>query len=210
MEPAALEASGGHLTMAEGDALRAKNAQLELLLQRTELYSSFIASKLDVEDTEAPRPTTEGAAGQKRVNVDESGSPPKKTSPDRSVKAAEGEPPAPAVPVQPSLVQGTMRDYQLLGLRWMVSLYENGLNGILADEMGLGEYLLATGHTRSSLTLSREDTAGDFSVRLSVGTWSARAFLDHRAPFNHCQLGRRVQEMGTFSASHTSSWLQGE
>lgn len=30
---------------------------------------------------------------------------------------------------------GTLRDYQVQGLNWMVSLYENGINGILADEM---------------------------------------------------------------------------
>lgn len=30
---------------------------------------------------------------------------------------------------------GEMRDYQVRGLNWMISLYENGLNGILADEM---------------------------------------------------------------------------
>ena len=28
-----------------------------------------------------------------------------------------------------------MRDYQIRGLNWMISLYENGINGILADEM---------------------------------------------------------------------------
>lgn len=33
---------------------------------------------------------------------------------------------------------GEMRDYQVRGLNWMISLYENGINGILADEMGLG------------------------------------------------------------------------
>jgi ATP-dependent DNA helicase len=32
-----------------------------------------------------------------------------------------------------------MRDYQIAGCEWMVSLFENGLNGILADEMGLGK-----------------------------------------------------------------------
>ncbi len=32
---------------------------------------------------------------------------------------------------------GKMRDYQIRGLNWMISLYENGLNGILADEMVL-------------------------------------------------------------------------
>jgi ATP-dependent DNA helicase len=41
---------------------------------------------------------------------------------------------------QPKLVTGgTMRSYQLEGLEWLLSLYENGINGILADEMGLGK-----------------------------------------------------------------------
>ena len=30
---------------------------------------------------------------------------------------------------------GEMRDYQIRGLNWLISLYENGINGILADEM---------------------------------------------------------------------------
>jgi len=32
-----------------------------------------------------------------------------------------------------------MREFQLDGLNWMISLYETGINGILADEMGLGK-----------------------------------------------------------------------
>ncbi|KZT08941.1 uncharacterized protein LAESUDRAFT_675453 [Laetiporus sulphureus 93-53] len=41
---------------------------------------------------------------------------------------------------QPSLlVGGTLKEYQIKGLQWMVSLYNNKLNGILADEMGLGK-----------------------------------------------------------------------
>ncbi|KAJ3283211.1 hypothetical protein HK104_010510 [Borealophlyctis nickersoniae] len=43
---------------------------------------------------------------------------------------------------QPRLVTGgTMREYQLVGMEWLISLYDNGLNGILADEMGLGKTL---------------------------------------------------------------------
>ena len=38
-----------------------------------------------------------------------------------------------------NLVGGTLKPYQLEGLRWLVTLYENGLSGILADEMGLGK-----------------------------------------------------------------------
>ena len=37
------------------------------------------------------------------------------------------------------LTAGTLRDYQLVSLQWMISLYNNRLNGILADEMGLGK-----------------------------------------------------------------------
>ncbi|CAH1390903.1 unnamed protein product [Nezara viridula] len=36
---------------------------------------------------------------------------------------------------------GELRDYQIRGLNWMISLYEHGINGILADEMGLGKTL---------------------------------------------------------------------
>lgn len=37
------------------------------------------------------------------------------------------------------LVGGQLKEYQIKGLQWMVSLYNNKLNGILADEMGLGK-----------------------------------------------------------------------
>ncbi|XP_048132070.1 chromatin structure-remodeling complex protein SYD isoform X3 [Rhodamnia argentea] len=41
---------------------------------------------------------------------------------------------------QPTTLKGgKLREYQLNGLRWLVSLYNNHLNGILADEMGLGK-----------------------------------------------------------------------
>jgi SNF2 family DNA or RNA helicase len=32
-----------------------------------------------------------------------------------------------------------LRDYQLKGVKWLTSLWSNGLNGILADQMGLGK-----------------------------------------------------------------------
>uniref|UniRef100_H3CGZ3 SWI/SNF related BAF chromatin remodeling complex subunit ATPase 4a n=1 Tax=Tetraodon nigroviridis TaxID=99883 RepID=H3CGZ3_TETNG len=35
------------------------------------------------------------------------------------------------------LVNGQLKQYQIKGLEWLVSLYNNNLNGILADEMGL-------------------------------------------------------------------------
>ncbi|OQD74663.1 hypothetical protein PENDEC_c010G04723 [Penicillium decumbens] len=41
----------------------------------------------------------------------------------------------------PAFINGELRDYQIAGLNWLVSLHENGISGILADEMGLGKTL---------------------------------------------------------------------
>uniref|UniRef100_A0A8C2F8E0 SWI/SNF related, matrix associated, actin dependent regulator of chromatin, subfamily a, member 4a n=1 Tax=Cyprinus carpio TaxID=7962 RepID=A0A8C2F8E0_CYPCA len=37
------------------------------------------------------------------------------------------------------LINGQLKQYQIKGLEWLVSLYNNNLNGILADEMDLGK-----------------------------------------------------------------------
>ena len=47
----------------------------------------------------------------------------------------------------PDVKGGEMRDYQIRGLNWMISLYEHGINGILADEMvrvwfSISDYLM--------------------------------------------------------------------
>lgn len=52
----------------------------------------------------------------------------------------DGKPEVAAVK-QPSILNCKMKDYQLRGLSWLVSLYDQGINGILADEMGLGKTL---------------------------------------------------------------------
>ena len=39
----------------------------------------------------------------------------------------------------PFLLHHTLREYQHIGLDWLVTIYEKQLNGILADEMGLGK-----------------------------------------------------------------------
>lgn len=40
---------------------------------------------------------------------------------------------------QPTMLQATLKEYQLKGLNWLANLYDQGINGILADEMGLGK-----------------------------------------------------------------------
>jgi ATP-dependent helicase STH1/SNF2 len=69
-----------------------------------------------------------------------------------------------------TLVGGTLKPYQIDGLEWMVSLYNNGLNGILADEMGLGKTI----QTLSLLTYLVEFKAnkGPFLVIVPLSTVS--------------------------------------
>ena len=39
----------------------------------------------------------------------------------------------------PFLLKHTLREYQHIGLDWLVTMHDRKLNGILADEMGLGK-----------------------------------------------------------------------
>ncbi|CAJ0825025.1 4086_t:CDS:10 [Entrophospora sp. SA101] len=70
---------------------------------------------------------------------------------------------------QPSIMEGgTLKDYQVKGLQWMVSLYNNRLNGILADEMGLGKTI----QTISLITylIERKRQNGPFLIVVPLST----------------------------------------
>jgi ATP-dependent helicase STH1/SNF2 len=74
-----------------------------------------------------------------------------------------------SVTAQPSLlVGGTLKEYQVKGLQWMISLYNNNLNGILADEMGLGKTI----QTISLITylLEVKKNSGPFLVIVPLST----------------------------------------
>ena len=47
-----------------------------------------------------------------------------------------------------------LRDYQLKGVKWLVSLYNNGINGILGDQMGLGKTVHPSQQSSSSICTS--------------------------------------------------------
>lgn len=77
-----------------------------------------------------------------------------------AIAVSDGSVRGPGLP-QPALIKGTMRPYQLVGVHWMVGLYENGLNGILGDEMGLGKTI----QTIALLAhLKAKNVAGPFLV----------------------------------------------
>lgn len=97
----------------DGDGIdHQKYTRLRYLLQQTSVYSKFLADKLSKQILADP--TLQEAT--------------KLTDSDHFLFG------------QPRLFTGgTLRKFQLEGVEWLVSLYENGLNGLLADEMGLGK-----------------------------------------------------------------------
>jgi len=92
------------------------------------------------------RRKSEAGRGEKRLKVEDGQEDPmnlgelKEEHMDDGEGEGEQDPDVQYSFEQPALVTGArLRDYQLAGVQWMISLYENGLNGILADEMGLGK-----------------------------------------------------------------------
>jgi ATP-dependent DNA helicase len=47
------------------------------------------------------------------------------------------------------LLQADLRDYQIKGVKWLIGLHQNGINGILADQMGLGKTVSGEGPVNS-------------------------------------------------------------
>eukprot|EP00908_Phaeocystis_cordata_P020806 Transcript_32471.p1 GENE.Transcript_32471~~Transcript_32471.p1 ORF type:complete len:713 (+),score=429.90 Transcript_32471:67-2205(+) len=78
-----------------------------------------------------------------------------------AIAVQDGSVKGPGLP-QPKLVTGgEMRPYQLVGVHWLVGLYENGLNGILGDEMGLGKTVQSVALVAH---LKEHDVSGPFMV----------------------------------------------
>eukprot|EP00835_Amoeboradix_gromovi_P000946 NODE_36_length_31474_cov_0.342438.p2 type:complete len:680 gc:universal NODE_36_length_31474_cov_0.342438:8852-6813(-) len=73
--------------------------------------------------------------------------------------------------MQPNnLIGGTLKDYQVKGLEWMVSLYNNRLNGILADEMGLGKTIQSI--ALISYLISVKQQMGPYLIVVPLSTLS--------------------------------------
>lgn len=72
---------------------------------------------------------------------------------------------------QPTLmVGGRLKEYQVHGIQWMVSLYNNRLNGILADEMGLGKTIQTLGLI--TYLMETKENAGPYLIIVPLSTMS--------------------------------------
>jgi len=137
-----------------------RTSQLDFLLSRAKEYSDFISADIDeLQNNMQAQAATEAMGGKKKGGKkrgkEESGKKKKKrkknsgepTDGETNLQSAQdtyaaqkGDGKA-SIFIQPKNLRSgcILKDYQLEGVRWLVSLYENGVSGILADEMGLGK-----------------------------------------------------------------------
>lgn len=113
------------------------------------------------------------------------------------------------VSAQPDiLVGGQLKEYQIKGLQWMVSLYNNRLNGILADEM-VRAFALSNAVVSLSLSPLSLSVCVCLCVCVDIGTGqddpdhladclpggkeeAAGSVYRYRAAIHDCQLEARV------------------
>ncbi|CAI8584559.1 unnamed protein product [Vicia faba] len=143
--------------------------KLDELLTQTKLYSEFLLEKMDditltageeviKEEEESQMDTKPKGRGRKRKA-------PKQCNTGKAKKAVEAMISRSKETVKtedvdlteeertekeqrelvPLLTGGKLKSYQLKGVKWLISLWQNGLNGILADQMGLGKTIQTIG-----------------------------------------------------------------
>lgn len=109
------------------------SARLKYLLSQSDIFAHFsgnVGKKGKKKNTDESDATASGKK-KKRISEEEE---------DESLLTDKHD--VVRLTKQPSVIKfGTMRQYQLEGLSWMINLAHQGINGILADEMGLGKTL---------------------------------------------------------------------
>jgi ATP-dependent DNA helicase len=134
--------------------LKAKGSQLDLLLLKAESYSNFILQnqkitkmnqdKRDQELKKKRKGSKDNSSSTNNNKKSKSNSEEMNKAQEINIKSSiimdsTEEITTSSFKQPPNLTGGKLMGYQLEGLRWLLSLWENGLSGILADEMGLGK-----------------------------------------------------------------------
>lgn len=146
---------GGNTSIdaADSHTVGLKIKKLQEFVKQSQVYSSIIADTL----LERAGQGNEAAEPEKKKQ--------KKASIEKLVKR---EQPSRSISQKMVFLKNcTLKPYQEEGLNWLITLYENGLNGILADEMGLGK----TVQSIALLAFIYEmDTKGPFLITAPLST----------------------------------------
>ena len=178
--------------------------QLDQLLDQTSLYSKFLSEQMETMDGVAAAAAAAGGEGEGGAGDDGGvGGKRRASGKGTASKKARGEGgsgTSPTLDLLPLMTGGEMRSYQLKGVQWMISLYQNGLNGILADQMVRAAHACVCSisgspqppHTRSLPSGPGQDGADDWVPVPPAEQERPGPVPDHRAAQHSAQLGVRV------------------
>jgi len=146
---------------------KARYSKLDELLTKTQLYSEFLLEKMDKiadevepQGEESPVEEKKKGRGRKRKAKAAPQYNDKKAKTavaamltrsredrlaDDSTLSEEEKCTKEQANLVPLMTGGKLKSYQIKGVKWLISLWQNGLNGILADQMGLGKTIQTIG-----------------------------------------------------------------
>ncbi|KAG5535833.1 hypothetical protein RHGRI_023562 [Rhododendron griersonianum] len=138
--------------------------KLDELLTQTQLYSKFLLEKMDAitvngveEDDDTVKGKKGGRGSKRKAATNYNNRKAKRAVAAMLTRSKEGTDPEDInlteeektekeqAELVPLLTGGKLKSYQLKGVKWLISLWQNGLNGILADQMGLGKTIQTIG-----------------------------------------------------------------
>lgn len=171
------------------------------LIQKTDTYLNSLASKIATATKGAGKdvlleldqdvlPIAGGDEGETEEG-DDAGKEGEKTEKKKEGKKNENqletmlqESVSEVILKQPDIMGGKdlrLKPYQVQGVQWMVSLYNNNLSGILADEMGLGKTIQIIGLL--TYVMETKKDPGPFMIIAPLSTitnWSVLPARAHR------------------------------
>ncbi|PAN45302.1 hypothetical protein PAHAL_9G108900 [Panicum hallii] len=171
----------------------AKYSKLDELLTKTQLFSEFLLQKMDqIADQEVVEPQAEEppaeekkkGRGRKRKAkaVPQYNDKKAKTAVAAMLTRSREERLADDCTLSeeerwkkeqanlvPLMTGGNLKSYQIKGVKWLISLWQNGLNGILADQMGLGKTIQTIGFLAH---LKGKGTHGPYMIIAPLSTLS--------------------------------------
>ncbi|KAK6922725.1 SNF2, N-terminal [Dillenia turbinata] len=139
--------------------------KLDELLTQTQLYSEFLLEKMDditlngveEQETEPVQGRQRGRGSKRKATTAYNNRKAKRAVAAMLTRSRDGAAPEDVnlteeestekeqAELVPLLTGGKLKPYQIKGVKWLISLWQNGLNGILADQMGLGKTIQTIG-----------------------------------------------------------------
>eukprot|EP01114_Cavostelium_apophysatum_P002760 TRINITY_DN1244_c0_g1_i1.p1 TRINITY_DN1244_c0_g1~~TRINITY_DN1244_c0_g1_i1.p1 ORF type:complete len:1348 (-),score=431.50 TRINITY_DN1244_c0_g1_i1:91-4134(-) len=186
---------------------QAKNTRLTTLLKQTDEYLDKIGAMLklqkgrdEIEEMKEANAKKQGKSRKKKKEGEEGGDEQSKPEQQTEAEVEEQKPEEDTgenfaernkkyytmahsieekVTTQPEMLAGgKLKQYQLTGLQWLVSLYNNKLNGILADEMGLGKTIQTV--SLIAYLMEKKNDKGPYLIVVPLSTLSNWALEFHK------------------------------